>query len=334
VRDIEVKGDDLVIATFGRGFWIMDDVEALRELPATQAPSTHLFRLADAVRARPFGFTGTPHPKDEPEAKNPPDGGYIDYYLATPAKGPVEIAIYDGQKTLVRKYSSTDKPKGPDLTKLKLTGDWFAVSRPPEAGQGLHRLVWDLHYASQPPEEDDENYDPFAKGVWAPPGQYIVQMTVDGETFRQPLQVDPDPRVKASPESYGEEFKAARKAEQGLVNASAALDEAKKLGKRLTDAAATGDKARKAKVEALQKRLAEVTGMGSGAGQMMGGEGSSTNGLAPLAGAFRGLLGAIDNADGGPTADAKTALDHDLAALDKTLAAWKALRADAEAALH
>jgi photosystem II stability/assembly factor-like uncharacterized protein len=328
VRDIEVKGNDLVIATFGRGFYVMDDVETLHELPATQAPSTHLFRPATAVRLRPLGFTGTPHPKDEPEAANPPDGAYLDYYLDHTPKGPVEIAIYDGKEALVRRFSSTDKPAGPDLKKLKLTGDWFAVARPPAASKGMHRLVWDLHYAAAPAEEG-EDYDPSARGVWAPPGTYVVELKVDGETLRQSLEVAPDPRIKAAPETYAEEFALARRAETGMARARAALEEASKLRTRLAEAAKTKAKAkdgkRKGQVEALQRRLAQLTGVDAPA--------PSTTDLTFLAGALRVQLAAIDGADGGPSPDARTGLEHTSAALDRTLADWKALKAEADATL-
>jgi len=81
VRDIDVHGDDLVIATHGRGFWIMDDVTALRQLANVHADTATLFKPAVAWRVRPAGFTGTPFPKDEPMAANPPDGAIIDYLL-------------------------------------------------------------------------------------------------------------------------------------------------------------------------------------------------------------------------------------------------------------
>ena len=81
VRDIDVHGNDLVIATHGRAFWIMDDVTPLRQwTPAASPP--FLFTPATAVRERGAGFTGTPMPKDEPMASNPPSGAYIDYVLA------------------------------------------------------------------------------------------------------------------------------------------------------------------------------------------------------------------------------------------------------------
>src|SRR5262249_53268804 len=88
VRDIEVKGNDLVIATHGRGFWILDDISPLRQLDATGAVGpTRLFSPARAYRVRPEAFTGTPFPKEEPAAENPPLGANIDYVLAAAPRG-------------------------------------------------------------------------------------------------------------------------------------------------------------------------------------------------------------------------------------------------------
>ena len=78
VRDIDVHGDDVVIATHGRAFWAIDNVTPLRQdVPA----GDFLFKPAVAVRERPAGFTGSPMPKDEPMAPNPPFGAYIDYVI-------------------------------------------------------------------------------------------------------------------------------------------------------------------------------------------------------------------------------------------------------------
>ena len=108
VRDIDVHGDDLVIATHGRGFWIMDDVSALRQMGTLHADEAILFKPATAFRVRPSNFTGTPMPKDEPLAANPPDGAIIDYALPAAAAGPVTLTILDAHDNTVRRFSSTD----------------------------------------------------------------------------------------------------------------------------------------------------------------------------------------------------------------------------------
>ena len=108
VRDIDVHGDDLVIATHGRGFWIMDDMTALRQMSHVQSGAATLFAPAEAIRVRGASFTGTPMPKDEPRGSNPPNGAPIDYVLPGSVTGPVMLTILDGSNQVVRRYSSAE----------------------------------------------------------------------------------------------------------------------------------------------------------------------------------------------------------------------------------
>ena len=110
MRDLWVKDNDLIVATHGRSFWILDDVAPLRELTAAVVQAdAHLFTPAPAVRVRRSTYTDTPYPPDEPMGENAPDGAPVDYYLREDAKGPITIEILDGAGTLVRRYSSTDQ---------------------------------------------------------------------------------------------------------------------------------------------------------------------------------------------------------------------------------
>jgi photosystem II stability/assembly factor-like uncharacterized protein len=242
VRDLEIHGDDLVIATHGRGFYILDDIEPLRELAADGAEGTRLFAPAAAVRTRGAAFTGTPMPKDEPRAPNPPDGAFLDYRLAAPATGPVVIAILDQAGAVVRSFSSADLPPAPDLGKIETAPEWIVSPAPPAAGAGLHRVVWDLHYS---PPDGIEGERPVA-GVWAPPGRYTVTLTVGARTWREPLTVLPDPRVTVTGEDYQRAFTLARRIEADRVRAQAALRKAKSeslsaVARRLADLAEAVD---------------------------------------------------------------------------------------------
>ena len=106
VRDITIHGDDLVIATHGRGFYVMDDIVPLRALAALPANEARLFPIAPAVRVNEPNFTGTPMPKDEPLAPNPPLGAMIDYSVAAPVTSPVVIQVFDSSGALVNRFSS------------------------------------------------------------------------------------------------------------------------------------------------------------------------------------------------------------------------------------
>ena len=98
VRDLTIHGDDLVIATFGRAFWILDDITPLRQaLQARTAGGPWLYRPATAVRIDNDSFTGTPPPPEEPTAENPPSGAMIDYFLSSPASS-VRLEIFDAQR--------------------------------------------------------------------------------------------------------------------------------------------------------------------------------------------------------------------------------------------
>ena len=109
VRDLTVKDDDLIAATHGRGFWILDDVTPLRQIDVKTADSDAvLFQPQAAYRVRWNTNTDTPLPPDEPNAPNPPEGAIINYYLKSAASGPVTLEILQQDDRLVRRYSSTD----------------------------------------------------------------------------------------------------------------------------------------------------------------------------------------------------------------------------------
>src|SRR5262249_51026750 len=102
VRDAVIHGADLVIATHGRGFWILDDITPLRQLSGNTATQPVVFFApANAIRVDNDLFLGTPLPPEEPTAKNPPDGAIVDYVLGSAAKQ-VTLDIFDANNKLVR----------------------------------------------------------------------------------------------------------------------------------------------------------------------------------------------------------------------------------------
>src|SRR5207244_123155 len=119
MRDLQIKDDDLIVATHGRGFWVLDDITALRQIdPTTAGADAILFRPADAFRLPAPDEQGTPLPKDEPSAENPPAGAIIDYYLKAAASGPVALEILNASGAVVRRFASDDRPAPPDPNKL------------------------------------------------------------------------------------------------------------------------------------------------------------------------------------------------------------------------
>lgn len=322
VRDIVVHGNDLVIATHGRGFYIMDGMGQLRALadPAPSGPS--LFPLADAVRVHPPMFTGTPMPKDEPHVENPPRGAVIDYVLPTDISGTVELAIYDASHALVRRYSSADTLKPLDLGKLEVAPEWIDRTPPPAASAGAHRFVWDLHY--EKPAALTGGFPP-PHGVWAPPGNYTVVLRAAGQEIRQGLRVLPDPRLKLAPGDLTAQFMLAQKVEGLRVSCRTTLKQTAALRKRLQDEAGKADADKKQHIQAILARLDTIDGQAYDQFAAAGTR-RTLNGLHDISDRLDKLAQAVDGADAAPTADAQVGVAHDAEALDGVLQQWSALK--------
>src|SRR5262249_37893383 len=151
IRDLVIHENDLVAATHGRGFWILDDLAPLRQASAewVSGAAPRLLDPSPAFRVRWNTNTDTPLPPDEPAGENPPDGAMLDYFLPHAVSGPVLLEIMDESGRLVRRYSSVDESAEP-RDEGNIPRYWIRPSRPPSAAAGLHRLVWDLHFSPPP----------------------------------------------------------------------------------------------------------------------------------------------------------------------------------------
>ncbi|MGB6026613.1 MAG: hypothetical protein WA254_07775 [Candidatus Sulfotelmatobacter sp.] len=323
VRDITVHGDDLVIATHGRGFWIMDNVTALRQMSGAAVTSAVLFKPADAIRVRSASFTGTPMPDEEPKAANPSDGAVIDYLLPDGVSDPVVIAILDAQNHTVRSFSSEDKPRPRDPRTLEVAPEWVPQPASVSTEPGMHRFVWDLHYPAAAASEDNERVG----GVWAAPGRYSVELRVGGRVYRQPLDVKPDPRVKIAPAALARQFALARKVEASTVEVGAALKEAAELSAALS-ARLPDSGAQKPEMEALLQKIADLTGT-----PLKANPNASFNSTLPRADDLKSLLkdlgrleGAVDGADADPGEDALASYATLTKLLAATLAEWDRIK--------
>ena len=216
MRDLWIHDDDLIVATHGRAFWILDDITPLRQLNSSvPASNAFLFKPGVAYRIRRSTYTDTPLPPDEPTAQNPPDGAVIDYFLSQASTEPVAIEILDGQGKLVRRYSSADKPEQTEeeLEKQLIPLYWIRMPKTVSTEAGMHRWIWDLHYP--PPTSIKHQYpisavphdtprDPLGPRVL--PGEYTVRLTAGGSSFTVPLTVKLDPRVKTPPAGLQQMF--------------------------------------------------------------------------------------------------------------------------------
>lgn len=208
MRDLLVHQNDLVVATHGRAFWILDDVEPLREMVADAGkPLPMLFRPADAWRIRRDNYTDTPLPPDEPHGQNPPNGAIIDYYLPHAAASLVTLEILDKEGHVIRRYASTD-PVAPTAKKLRtelIPPYWPKITGPLPTSAGMHRWVWDLH-ATRPtathydyPISAVPHRTPLEpQGPVVLPGTYTVKLTADGHSESEPVTIRMDPRVHTS----------------------------------------------------------------------------------------------------------------------------------------
>lgn len=202
VRDMTIHGDDLIVATHGRSFWVIDDITPLRQVAdATKAETAWLYRPATATRIDNDGFVGTPLPPEEPTAANPPNGAMVDYFLKTPAKH-VEIEFVDRNRNLHRS-SSSEELAIEKLPPVPIAERWFPKPQVVETSPGMHRFVWNLEWGGTagPPSEYGTPHGPRAV-----PGQYVVRLTVDGKAFSQPLKVIMDPRSGATTQILDEQL--------------------------------------------------------------------------------------------------------------------------------
>jgi photosystem II stability/assembly factor-like uncharacterized protein len=205
VHDLVIKDNDLVVATHGRAFWILDDITPLRQFNDDMvAKDVHLYTPGPAYRIQ-AGAGGEHHPSKR-TGQNPPAGAVIYFYLKDAPKAETEtkVEILDASGKSIRKYSSAetqplDEPLDPDDKKPE-------KEVKPEAG--LNRLVWDLRYeeAHRIPGYYLWEYSGGEHGPVAVPGQYQVRLTVGGESQVVPLDVKLDPRVSVSPADLAQQF--------------------------------------------------------------------------------------------------------------------------------
>jgi photosystem II stability/assembly factor-like uncharacterized protein len=205
VRDLTVHEDDLIVATHGRGFWMIDSMTALREVTAERASAdAYLFKPTSAI-AMPAGTeNGTPQPRDEPLAENRPFGALIDYYLKADATGAVTLEVLDPAGDVIRSYSNEDRPQPVDPNTLTVPSFWRPTPEPLSALAGMHRWVWDLRPAPSPargaggapggPGGGGGGFGGRGSAPMALPGLYTVRLTANGKTYSQPLMIKPDPR--------------------------------------------------------------------------------------------------------------------------------------------
>ena len=205
-RDIAIHGNDLVVATYGRGLWVLDDVSPLRQLtPALAAEPAHLFQPGPAVRTRRNVGADTPFPPEVPHAANPADGVALDYWLARAPTRALTLDVVDASGAVVRHLSSVRGAPVAEAARPPHPNFWVAEPPALPAAAGGNRAHWDLRYDAPPAFRHSYEINanpgetpPSPEGALALPGRYTLRFTVDGRTYTQPALVLRDPRSPAS----------------------------------------------------------------------------------------------------------------------------------------
>jgi hypothetical protein len=216
IRDMVFHTDnhmsDLVIGTYGRGFYVLDDTTPLREIAAKSqavaAAPVYFFKPGDAIRSRVSDNWDQPLNPELPHAPNPPYGAILYYQLSRPPSGEIKLQVFDAEGKLVRTMSSIP-PVLPE--RWPYPEYWVAkgsdLALPTKAG--MNRTNWDLRYDDPPAFNLDlENQMNVAPGGFVTPGPhgpqvipgvYTLKLIVDGQTYTQTVTVRNDPRVGESP---------------------------------------------------------------------------------------------------------------------------------------
>ncbi|HAK06470.1 MAG TPA: glycosyl hydrolase, partial [Spartobacteria bacterium] len=325
IHDLVVKDDDLVAATHGRSFWVLDDVTPLRQVTTQSAQ-------ADTILYQPETALRLHYPEEidkrQPVGDNPPSGGIIDYYFKTAPKDEVTIDILDASGKLVRHLSSKEKKEGEQPPEWP---DRVERAKTISASEGMNRFAWDLRY-------DDPVQIPGAfysgngpKGPLALPGKYQVKLTVSGKSQTAPLHLAIDPRTKGTEPALQKQFDLSKRVNDRISELHQAVNEIREvksqiqsLHKRFDDdqrlkAALTTADELDHKMSDVEQQLVQVN--------MKGSEGN----LAfpnMLNERFDSFSHSIDAGDSAPTKSQQDVFQMLSGQLDQQLKKWAQIKSD------
>lgn len=333
VRDLEVKDDDLIAGTHGRGFLILDDVTPLRQIASNLASeNAHLYSPQTAIRVRNDMNPPTPWPPDMATGENPPDGAVIDYYLGPKISGVVTLEVADSKGQVIARINSDDPvppldPRYPDPTL------WARPPRVLSASHGHHRFLWDMQYPQVPGMStgpDAEQAVPYntpsvSTAPWVMLGAYTVRLVAGGKTLSKPLTVVMDPRVKTSQADLEQQFSVAKSIYDDTLRATTAIHEITVLRDQLK--ARSGQAHVAAAGGSIQTKLDAIAGSergGRGGGGRGGPAGPAT--LGSVRASLARIEKEIENADEAPTAAQVEAWHITVQPLAGLLDQWQQLK--------
>jgi photosystem II stability/assembly factor-like uncharacterized protein len=334
IHDLAVEQDDLVAATYGRSFWILDDISPLRHLAARFSPSeNHLLPPRPAIRVRRDENQDTPLPPEVPTGKNPPDGAILHYYLPDRPSGDIQLDIYDSAGMLVKSHSSAPIPPEKEKDDPFIAPYWIAHPEPLSRDKGMHRFVWNLRYTDPPAIHVQSPYNyPIAaivgdtplppQGPLVMPGKYEVRLKVGEQVLRQPLEVKMDPRVSYIRNELQSALDLQLKISAALARNSDAYQQVKDLRARLAelknrpkgDAVATAAIALDAKLAALEGEPTPLL------------EEPKTVSFSAVNDTLIALMALVDGADSAPSEESFAAYQRTCKALNSTLEVWQTIK--------
>ena len=319
VTDLQVHGNDLVISTFGRSLWILDDVSPLREItPQVTTADASLLPPATAMRVRWDTYGDTPYPIETPAGQNPPDGAVIDYFLKNAANSPIALRVLDEKGTEIASFSS--EIKAGNYPPANVPSYWFQPAVAMTKSAGENRFVWDLRYpspATLPYSYYGEllEYTEYTladhaipgltprqqpRGPLVVPGQYTVELTAGGKTLKQPLTLGLDPRVHVSQDDLVQQRDLALQIARGMKSSYDAFEKLIAIHNALTESK-KGTEALEKKIDPLEKGTKRSPGFG------------------PINRDLGRLISSVESADIRPTETVRGAVQKLCEQLDKNL---------------
>lgn len=322
IRDLAIHDNDLIAATHGRAFWVLDDIAPLRQMgDKVVNAEMWLYRPSRALRMTSANFTGTPLPPEEPQAQNPPRGAYIDYYLRKDANAEVALDILDAQGKTVRHYSSRQKPPAAPHD-APIAPRWFPKPQELSEHAGMHRFLWDLRYGrtgETTPGDDDEEEQRW-RGPLVLPGRYRVRLTIGGEQLTQPLDVAMDPRTHVSSAVLAIQFRWAQRAFEDMIHARRAAAELHGFQTQI-------DKERTQMKPGQQSLSDALSAAGNQSGTLLTGtKQGSEDGMQALSRQLTVVLNSLESADRLPPAQLIELYRQAAAMLKTRLAAWDEMK--------
>ena len=209
ITDLTIKENDLIVATQGRSFWVLDDLTVVQQKD-NNISNKNLFAFAvnDAYR-----FDGVQNPNPKNAGMNPPNGSVINYYLKDVSdSAKVSIDILDKNKKLIKTFSTKAKEKEDKI----------------EVSNGMNQFVWNLQYSPAEKIEGLIIWHGSVPGPTAAPGQYYYKIKAEKDSVEGSFTIKANPVYNLTQQDYDEQF-------NFLISVRDKFDEIQKAGKNIRD---------------------------------------------------------------------------------------------------